>query len=78
MEWMLQVADEIDDAVSTLLHCWIGARRGIVTLLGGLAGAAMVAAGVSIGFGTILYCGAALFASAVTAFALRRRVAEIR
>jgi hypothetical protein len=78
MEWMLQVADEIDDLVGSLMHCWIGARRGIATLLSGLAGAAMLTASVSVGLGPILYCGAALLASAATAFALRRRFAEIR
>jgi hypothetical protein len=25
MEWMLQVVDEIDDAIATLRHWWLGA-----------------------------------------------------
>jgi hypothetical protein len=41
MEWMLQVADELDDMVGLLRHGWLGLAAEIGTLL--LAGGAVVA-----------------------------------
>jgi hypothetical protein len=43
MEWMLQVADEIDDAVAVLRHGWMGAHAHIGKLAGGLAAATAAA-----------------------------------
>jgi hypothetical protein len=40
MEWVLQVADEIDDAIAMLRHGWLGAHVHIGKLAGGLAAAA--------------------------------------
>jgi hypothetical protein len=38
MEWMLQVVDEIDDAIGVLRHCWLGAAAEFPTFLAGGAG----------------------------------------
>jgi hypothetical protein len=37
MEWVLQVVDEIDDAIAMLRHGWLGAHAHIGKLAGGLA-----------------------------------------
>ena len=45
MEWMLQVVDEFDDAVSALRHGWLGINAEIgVWLFAGLAIGALLAA----------------------------------
>jgi nitrate reductase NapE component len=33
MEWMLLVADDIDDFVGSLRHCLLGVRRELTTIL---------------------------------------------
>jgi hypothetical protein len=50
MEWVLQVVDEIDDAVAMLRHRWLGAHAHIGMLAGGLAAAtaSAVAAGLKV------------------------------
>ena len=45
MEWMLQVADEVDDAIATLRQCWLGAAAEFPTFLAG--GASLGAAGAT-------------------------------
>jgi hypothetical protein len=47
MEWVLQVADEIDDAVAMLRHGWLGAHVHIGKLAGGLAAATASAVAAS-------------------------------
>ena len=44
MEWVLQVVDEIDDAIGVLRHGWLGIRAQIGVLL-----AAMLAAAAATG-----------------------------
>jgi hypothetical protein len=39
MEWVLQVVDEIDDAIAVLRHGWLGAHGHIGMLAAGLAAA---------------------------------------
>jgi hypothetical protein len=46
MEWVLQLVDEIDDAIAMLRHRWLGAHAHIGMLAGGLA-AAMASAGAA-------------------------------
>jgi hypothetical protein len=53
MEWMLQVADEIDDAIGALRHCCIGAAAEFPALSAGTV--ALSAVG---GFGAALLAGA--------------------
>jgi hypothetical protein len=48
MEWMLQVVDEIDDAIAIVRHRWLGAHVHIGALAGCLAAAA--ASAVAAGF----------------------------
>jgi hypothetical protein len=33
MEWMLQVIDELDDALSVLKHRWLGLRTEIIQII---------------------------------------------
>jgi len=47
MEWMLQVADEIDDAVAMLRHRWLGTHAQIGKLADGLVAAAASAVAAS-------------------------------
>jgi hypothetical protein len=43
MEWVLQVVDEIDDAVAIVRHGWLGAHAQIGVLAGSLAAATAAA-----------------------------------
>jgi hypothetical protein len=47
MEWMLQVVDEIDDAVAIVRQGWLGAHAHIGMLAGGLATATALAIAAS-------------------------------
>jgi hypothetical protein len=44
MEWMLQVVDEIDDAIGAMRHGWTGIHAEAGALWGGVAAAALWAA----------------------------------
>jgi hypothetical protein len=44
MEWVLQVVDEIDDAIAMIRHGWLGAHAHFGKLAGGLAAATAAAA----------------------------------
>lgn len=51
MEWILQVVDEIDDAIGVLRHGWLGMHAQIVVFLAampGAAGAALWARGTKV------------------------------
>jgi hypothetical protein len=50
MEWVLQVVDEIDDAVAMLRYRWLGAHAHVGMLAGGLAAAAAAASVVAASF----------------------------
>jgi hypothetical protein len=67
MEWMLQVADEIDDAVGALRHCCMGAAAEFPAL-----SAAGIGIGAVCGFGVALFAGAdpALIAAPVAALGI--------
>jgi hypothetical protein len=47
MEWVLQVVDEIDDAIAMLRHAWLGVHAHIGKLAGGLAAATASAVATS-------------------------------
>jgi hypothetical protein len=47
MEWVLQVVDEIDDAIAIVRHRWLGAHVHIGMLAGGLAAATAAAVAAS-------------------------------
>jgi hypothetical protein len=51
MEWVLQVVDEIDDAIGVLRHGWLGIHAQIAVLLGAMlaAAAATAARGANLG-----------------------------
>jgi hypothetical protein len=67
MEWMLQVADEIDDAVGALRHCWLGAAAEFPALPAG-----SVAVGAFAAICAALLAGAdpALIAAPITALGI--------
>ena len=71
MEWMLQVVDELDDAVGSLALLWVGVRRGFAMALLGIAGAAILSAIAVLGWVPTLICGAAVVSSATLAFMLK-------
>ena len=50
MEWVLQLVDEIDDAIGVLRHGWLGIRAQIGVLLAAMlaAAAATVTAGATL------------------------------
>jgi hypothetical protein len=72
MEWVLQVLDEFDDVGAVLAHWWLGARRAIALVMGGLAGAAVLVAAFIVGADTLALAGAVLGIGA--ALSLRRRL----
>jgi hypothetical protein len=72
MEWMLQVADEIDDAFSILRHGWLGLVAEIGALL--LAGLGLGAelAGPALGAWPVLLGAAAITANVAALLEIRR------
>jgi len=59
MEWMLQVVDEIDDAVGALRLCFVGLAAEIGLLVAGSLGVGAIAAGIATGAEISLICSAA-------------------
>jgi hypothetical protein len=60
MEWMLQVVDEIDDAVGALRLCFVGLAAEIGLLVAGSLGIGAIAAAVVTGAEISLICSAAI------------------
>ena len=60
MEWMLQVANEIDDAVSALRQCSLGWAAEIGLAVAGALGIGAIGAAVLTGAEITLICSAAL------------------
>jgi hypothetical protein len=73
MEWMLQVVDEIDDAVAGVRHWWLASAPGFELLLVGVLGLSVFIVALLLGAGTMSIAAAATGISAYAAFALRRR-----
>ena len=59
MEWMLQVVDEIDDAVGALRHCSLGLAAEIGLAAAGALGIGAIGAAVATGAEITLICSAA-------------------
>ena len=71
MEWMLQVADEVDDALGALRHGWLGvaAELGSVILAG--TGTAAALAGCTLGAEPVLLGTAAITANLAALLEIR-------
>jgi hypothetical protein len=63
MEWMLQVVDEIDDAISALRLCSLGLGAEIGLVLAGGLGIGAIGAAVATGAEITLLCSAAMLIS---------------
>jgi hypothetical protein len=63
MEWMLQVADEIDDAVGALRHCSLGLAAEIGLAVAGGLGVGAIGAAVAAGAEITLICSAVMLIS---------------
>jgi hypothetical protein len=60
MEWMLQVADELDDVIGALRLCGVGLRAEIGLLVAGSLGIGAVGAAAAAGAQVTLICSAAI------------------
>ncbi len=60
MEWMLQVVDEIDDAVGALRQCSLGLAAEIGPAAAGVLGIGAIGAAVVTGAEITLICSAAM------------------
>jgi hypothetical protein len=63
MEWMLQVVDEIDDAISAVRLCSLGLGAEIGLVLAGGLGIGAIGAAVATGAEITLLCSAAMLIS---------------
>jgi hypothetical protein len=66
MEWMLQVVDEIDDAIGALRLCSVGVAAEIGLGLAGGLGIAAIGAAVATGAQITLICSAAILIGVAT------------
>jgi hypothetical protein len=71
MEWMLQVVDEIDDAISALRLCSLGLAAEIGLIVGATLGVGAIAAAIAAGAEAELICSATLVLSLAAALKIR-------
>jgi hypothetical protein len=71
MEWMLQVADEIDDAVGALRLCSLGLAAEIGLAVSGTLGIGAIAAAIAAGAEAELICSATIVLSLAAALKIR-------
>jgi hypothetical protein len=71
MEWMLQVVDEIDDAIGALRLCSLGLAAEIGLIVGGTLGIGAIAAAIAAGAEAELICSATLVLSLAAALKIR-------
>ena len=71
MEWMLQVVDEIDDAVGALRLCSLGLAAEIGLVVGGTLGVGAMGAAIAAGAEPALICAATLVLSLAAALKIR-------
>jgi hypothetical protein len=75
MEWMLQVVDEIDDAVSTVRQYGVGLIADIGLLFAGVLGMAAICAAFAGGAEITLFTGASLMLSIAAGLKFRAAAA---
>ena len=76
MEWLLQVADEIDDAIGALRLCSVGFAAEFGLVVAGCFGIGAICAAVAIGAEVSLICSAVIMLSLAATLkiqAIRRR-----
>ena len=73
MEWMLQVVDEIDDAVGALRLCLVGLAAEIGLVAAGSLGIGAIGAAVATGAEISLICSAAIVLSLAGALKIQAR-----
>jgi hypothetical protein len=71
MEWMLQVVDEIDDAVGALRLCLVGLAAEIGLVAAGSLGIGAIGAAVATGAQISLICSAAIVLSLAAALKIQ-------
>jgi hypothetical protein len=67
MEWILQVVDEIDDAVGALRQCFLGLAAEIGLVVAGSLGIGAIGAALATGADVPLICCAAIVLSLAAA-----------
>jgi hypothetical protein len=79
MEWMLQVADEVDDAFGLLRHGWLGVAAELGSLLLAGGGTAAALAGCTQGAEPVTLAAAAITANVAALLEIRsaRRAADV-
>jgi hypothetical protein len=73
MEWMLQVVDEIDDAVGALRLCLVGLAAEIGLVAAGSLGIGAIGAAVATGAQISLICSAAIVLGLAAALKIQAR-----
>jgi hypothetical protein len=76
MEWILQVVDEIDDAISALRLCSVGVAAEIGLAAAGSLGIAAIGAAIATGAEVTLICCAAIVLSLAAALRIHRLQVE--
>lgn len=71
MEWVLQVADEFDDAFGVLRHGWLGVAAEMSALLLAVLGIAAAVAGPALGAEPAIIGAAAIAANVAALLKLR-------
>jgi hypothetical protein len=72
MEWMLQVVDEIDDAIGALRQCSLGLAAEFGLVAAGGLGIGAIGAAIAAGAEVSLICSAALVLSLAAALKLHK------
>ena len=71
MEWMLQVVDEIDDAIGALRLCSLGVAAEFGLVAAGIFGIGAIGAAVATGAEVSLICSAAIMLSLAATLKIR-------
>ncbi len=71
MEWMLQVVDEIDDAIGALRLCSLGVAAEFGKVVAGSLGIGAIGAAVATGAEISLICSAAIMLSLAATLKIR-------
>ena len=67
MEWMLQVVDDIDDAIGAVRLCLLGLRAELGLAAAGILGIGVIGAAIATGAEVQLICSAAIVLSLAAA-----------
>jgi hypothetical protein len=76
MEWMLQVVDEIDDAIGALRLCSVGFAAEIGLVAAGSLGIGAIGAAIATGAEVSLICSASIVLSLAAALKIQKQRGE--